>query len=368
MCWKLQERSLLLNSDAHSLQSSKPFIDKGISDLTQVRYWQNKQRFFQTDVTAKYLSSLLERKPPEVADDNDDNNSHGSIMYWLVDQLHLDDASILLLSLALACHLDAAVGNVISLCLSDPNRTQATLGLAQKLWDKPEEMLLLSDPGHILFRFGLLENMVNSMVNTNVSNAYEMPLGVPPLVANHLIFPGSKLPSILRPIIIAPGRHNAQGRRNISNIKYITSRIKNVSHQGLLVVPILGLRRSSRLRTVGDISKDTGRSVAEFMSAAHIRLLENPNYLSSVMSLCWLRDEDLYLDLEFLSRRKSEGLAEASQFTFPLTSVPITLYLGISETRDLLNIPKSLLGPTIEAHNLSYPQRVLVLEEVLGSS
>ena len=58
------------------------------------------------------------------------------------------------------------------------------------------------------------------------------------------------------------------------------------------------------------------------------------------MSLCWLRDEDLYLDLEFLPRRKSEGLTEVDQFKLPFTSLPITIYLGILETRDLLIIPK----------------------------
>ncbi len=189
MCWKLQERSLLLDPDTHSLHGSTAFLEKGISDLSQVRYWQNKQRFFQTDVTAKYLSDLLEQKLPEVADHDNENNLQGS-MHWLADQLDLDDASILLLSLALACHLDAAVGNVVSLCLSDPSKTEATLGLAQKLWDKPEEILLLSDPGHTLFRFGLLENpMINNINNSGgVSNAFDISLRVPPLVANHLIF------------------------------------------------------------------------------------------------------------------------------------------------------------------------------------
>jgi ATPase family protein associated with various cellular activities (AAA) len=84
------------------------------------------------------------------------------------------------------------------------------------------------------------------------------------------------------------------------------------------------------------------------------------------MCLCWLRDIDLFLDLELLPKRRSEG-SEAGPFTFPLTSVPITVYLGISETRDLVNIPKSMLGPVIEAHNLSYSERVLCWKTHLDS-
>ena len=214
----------------------------------------------------RYLSDLLEQKLPEVADHDNENNLQGS-MHWLADQLDLDDASILLLSLALACHLDAAVGNVVSLCLSDPSKTEATLGLAQKLWDKPEEILLLSDPGHTLFRFGLLENpMINNINNSGgVSNAFDISLRVPPLVANHLIFSRhSQLPPGRRPITPAPEVDRIG--RNRSDMDYVASRIKNVSHQGLLVIPILGLRRLSRLHVVEDMSKYTGRPVVEIVT------------------------------------------------------------------------------------------------------
>jgi SpoVK/Ycf46/Vps4 family AAA+-type ATPase len=51
----------------------------------------------------------------------------------------------------------------------------------------------------------------------------------------------------------------------------------------------------------------------------------------------------------------------------PLNSIPITLYVGISDTKQLSNFPESMKGPLIEAPKLSYSERVSYWKKTLGS-
>ena len=239
-------------------------------------------------------------------------------LYWLAKQLNLNDTSIFVISLALACHFDAAIGNVISLCLSDPNKSQATLGLAQKLWDRPEELIYLADPGGILFRFGVLEISPSFAVGASFNSVFEFPLRIPPLVANQLINPDSStLPSTLRTI-----QSTACDKSSVKMTRYLSARIKNEeANQNGLVVPILGLGRSSRLESVADISVSAGRSLLEFVGAEDRHLIENSSYLGSVMTLCWLRNSDLYLDLEVFPSRHSDHI-DGNSFSLPFSLTP----------------------------------------------
>jgi DNA polymerase III delta prime subunit len=352
MCWILQERSLLADPATHSLPTTNLYTNKGISELNEVRYWENKQRFFESDVTAKHLSNLINKEPPIV-----DDIVRGNL-YWIVGKLNLDNASILVLSLVIACHLDTAIGNVISLCLNDPNRTQPTLGLAQKLWDKPEEILFLSDPGNLLFTYGILENTISSG-NTNFNNIYEVPIKMQPLVANHIIFPHSKIPSILKSTVLQDDCYS-----NIDKTEYLASRITNIHRDETVVIPILGSKKSSRIETVAKISSVTRKNVVHFANENH-QLFENRNYLTSAMTFCWLRNLDLYLDLGFYSVTKNEGTD--GSFVLPLASIPITLFVGISDTKQLSNIPESMKGPIIETPRLSYSERVTYWKKTLDN-
>jgi DNA polymerase III delta prime subunit len=360
MCWNLRERSLLMNPETHVPGAfTDALLRKGLLDLNQVRYWGQKQEFFRSDITAKYLTNMLETKVPEPTE-----TERGSL-YWLAEQLNLDDTSIFVISLALACHLDAAIGNVISLCLNDPSKTQATLGLAQKLWDRPEEITYLADAGGILFRFGILEIPPGTAISASLNSIFELPIRIPTLVANQLINPSSlPLPSTLKSIT---STDRDCDRPQLEEMKYISSRIMNkVAREKGLVVPILGIGKSSRLEATSGISLTASKSILEFVAADDRHLVENSSYLGSAMTYCWLRNADLFLDLEVFPARRSDA-PEGNSFSLPLPSLPIVTYLGISEIGQLSGIPQSIMSPAIEVPILSYSDRVDYWKKVLGA-
>lgn len=357
ICWNLKERSLLMDPKTHGMEpSSDLFLRNGLIESNQARYWNQKQEFFSSDITAKYLTDMLEKKLPTPTEIR-----QGSLC-WLAGQLHLDDTSIFVISLALACYLDAAIGNVISLCLNDPSKTSATLGLAQKLWDRPEEIIRLADPGDVLFRFGILEISPRIASNASLNGIFEFPLIIPPLVANQLIKPTfSNLPSTLKSV-----RSSTYDKPKIEKMKYISSRIKNhQSREKALVVPIVGIGRSSRLEATANISHTANRSILEFVAADDRHLVENTSYLGSVMTFCWLRSADLFLDLDIIPSRPSDTV-DSNSFSLPLPSLPIISYLGVEQTAKLSGIPQSIMAPAVQVPTLSYSDRVRYWKKALG--
>ena len=358
MCWNLKERSLLMDPKTHSANMSADLnFRKGFLEFNQIRYWHEKQKFFHSDTTAKYLTDLLKKKSPSPKE------IKRGTLYWLVKHLNLDDTSIFVISLALACHLDAAIGNVISLLLDDTNRSQVTLGLAQKLWDRPEEIIFLTDPSGILFRLGVLEISPFFANSASFNSVFEFPIRIPPLVANQLINHESLiLPSTLRTV-----QPTTSDKPSMEKIKFVSSKIdrNNESRKMGLVVPILGLGRSSRVESASDMSVSTGKSVLDFVASYDRHIVENSSYLGSIMTLCWLRNSDLFLDLEVFSSSQSNSKNDTS-FTLPLPSIPIITYLGISEMSQLSGIPQSLLSPTVEVQTLSYSDRLAYWNKMLG--
>ncbi|HKQ29810.1 MAG TPA: hypothetical protein VJS66_00875, partial [Burkholderiales bacterium] len=127
-----------------------PLADAAAENLDLMRYDVDKRRFFETDVTAKYLSDQLNAPAPAPGA----NPVRGS-WEWVARELALDDASQFVLALALAARLDSALGAVCSTCLNDASRPYPTLALAQRLWHEPNRLLALADASHPLFRHGL---------------------------------------------------------------------------------------------------------------------------------------------------------------------------------------------------------------------
>jgi hypothetical protein len=164
-----------------------PFIDAASVSLDLSRHWTEKQEFFATDVAAKYLTEQIATDLPETK--VPERGSFG----WVVNELALDDVSTFVLALSLACSFDGSFGAVVASCLNDPNRIQPNLLLAQRLWDRPEEVLTLSDPMHPLFSYGLLTRGGTTQRNYPDTH-FEQPVTVPSLVTSVLLSLGPRDP------------------------------------------------------------------------------------------------------------------------------------------------------------------------------
>ena len=113
--------------------------------------------------------------------------------------LDLDPVACFALALALSVTFDNAAGSVIAACLNDASSVLPNLALAQKLWDAPEEVLRIADPGHSLFRLGLVQRSASGLSSAAALD-WRQPIFVPVLVAEHLLSPGAELPRMLRPL------------------------------------------------------------------------------------------------------------------------------------------------------------------------
>jgi adenylate kinase family enzyme len=120
----------------------------------------------------------------------------------------------------------------------------------------------------------------------------------------------------------------------------------------LRVLPLLGNKRSAYRQTAIDISRITERKLWEYRGDP--ALLTSEDYLNMLVTLCWLQDRDLFIKHELFdgekTRERNEGL--------PLVSVPITLFVTITERRDLKHIESDLLLPVVKIPALSYEKRL----------
>lgn len=310
------------------------------------RFWEEKGKFYQTDPTARYLTEQLEADPPEV----DERPARGSFG-WVTSQLDLDDVSAFILALGLTVAFDSAVENVVAACLNDPAKTHPNLALAQKLWDRPDQVLKVADPAHRLFGHGLLQ--LDGQSHSEID--WDSPIRVPWLVANQLLFPGSPLPHGLSPIIAESGNVPAV----TGNARLVASRLTSKNANTLRVVPILG-KGSAHVEIVCGIAKETKREVIEFKGDPS--LLENDRYLNALATLCWLRGVDLYLGEHVVSTPGNTG----NRSFLPARPIPISVLVSITERSQLAGIPNDLLLPVVHAPSLSYGERVAHWKRVLG--
>ncbi|MFQ5793438.1 MAG: ATP-binding protein [Candidatus Bipolaricaulia bacterium] len=351
VCWCWHERGLLPDSDSAILP---PFVDKASASLDMSRYWEEKNKFFQTDPTARYLTEQLKADPPPA----DKHLAQGSFG-WVVHKLNLDDIASFALALGLTVAFDNAVGSVIAACLNDPVRTHPNLALAQKLWDHPERVLMLADPAHPLFRYRLLQHSgQTSQHNSEID--WESPIAVPSLVANQLLFPNLPLPHALVPVTVDDGEDVAL----TDDVRLVASRLNSNRGNTLRVVPVRGPRGSAHIEMVRGIANLANRDVVEFKGDPGF--LENSHSLNSFATLCWLRGVDMFLSQDLVSAL-GDDRQHSDTSLLPLQSIPITIFLGITERSQLTHIPGHLLLPIVGVPKFSYHQRIAHWEKALGT-
>jgi len=350
ICWCWQERGVLPASSSGTLP---PFVDKAAASLDMSRYFDRKKKFFSTDPTARYLTEQLESKAP-----SSENYLQGSFG-WVINKLKLDDAATFTLALGLAVAFDNAMASVISACQNDPTKSQPSLAFAQKLWDNPEQMLKLGHPTHPLFGYGLLQHVGQPSQQYAVID-WESPIAVPSLVASQLLFPKSDLPSVLNSISFEANKEIVF----TAKARLVAARLNSKPEEKLRVVPIQGPRGSSHSEIVRGICKLTDRNIVELKGDPNF--LENDHYLNSVATFCWLRAVDLFLGSDMVSTRSDPKHRSAAN-VLPLQSIPMTVFIAMTEQSQLDQIPRHLLLPVVEVPRLSYQERITYWKMVLGA-
>lgn len=347
VCWCWQERG---TQAPRSLAALPPFSDKAATSLDVSRFWLEKQDFYASDPTAKYLTEQLTAIPPPATQKGSVRGSFG----WVVNELELDQLATFVLALSLVAGFDGSMGSVIATCLNDQTRTQPNLALAQKLWDRPEELLSIADTFHPLFRYGLAtHNLHRSAAET----VWDAPLVTPSLVARQLLSPAGELPHGLVPM---QGKDVAE--HLVETVRLAALRLATAGEKNLALIPVIGPKGCARSEIVAAIADFNGKDVVEFQGEA--ASLEDSDYLSSIATVCWLRDTYLFFSHEPAASTGNKH--PSSRQNLPAHTIPAKLFLAIGERDQLAQLPANLLLPALQVRPSTYEERVKLWQEHLG--
>jgi hypothetical protein len=336
VCWRWRQQGV-----AQPDPDTPPPVNAGErlqESLDLLRYWEAKQAFFRSDATAAYLTAKIEESPPP----SDGSALQGSFS-WVVKALELDDVAAFVLALALLARLDAAAGPVLAACQNDPARSEATLGLVQRLWDRPEKCLLLANPAHALWRYGLLQRLPASAAATT---DWDAPLTVPPLLAETLLGLATEARLFKRLQGETETLPEAAGP--------LVDRLRAPA-MGLRLMAIQGRRGSPYAPVVAALAAAAGRSAVGLTDGS----LANADDLAPLLTLAWLNGVDLLLPGDIDHEHLLPRLAA-------LRTLPLTLYLTASERLSSSALPQVLLLPVLSLPPLSYEGRVQRFKERLG--
>ncbi|HEY0545855.1 MAG TPA: ATP-binding protein [Pyrinomonadaceae bacterium] len=349
VAWLWTERGLPLPENSNALPV---FADKASVSLDLSRFWGEKQSFYRSDVTARYLTDQLEKdsRPKKV------KSPRGSFG-WVIQELKLDDVSSFTLALALVSAFDASMASIINACLNDSNKNYPNLTLVQKLWDEPEQVLSLADPTHPLFATGLVRQSAQA-APFYAEMLWEQPLTVPAPVAAALLFPATDWPGNLAQWKIS-SKDEAELSEEASLLAY---RLRAEKAEALRVVPLLGAKGCAWRGTARAIARVAKREVVEF--TGHGKLLESEAYLNALATVCWLKDADLALVYEAPEETHER---HTQHERLPLASIPLNVFLSITERKQLAHISGSNLLPAVNIPPLTYTERVRYWASQLGA-
>jgi ATPase family associated with various cellular activities (AAA) len=345
-CW--HERGAVPVNEA----ALPPFTDRVSTTLDLSRFWVEKQHFYVSDPTARYLTEKLDSKPPKLSDVHSARGSFG----WVAKELQLDDVSSFVLALALTTALDGTMGSVIASCLNDQAKVLPNLALAQRLWDEPEEVIRISDPFHALFRYGLVQH-ANKSHRYFSETDWDSPLVVASAVGRQLLFPESALPHGLKASALYESDEAFDESARLASL-----RLNSSPTDRLRVVPIMGARGSSRVDTAQAIAHLNGKELAEFQGEVS---QDDTDYLNAIATVCWLRDSYLYLSQEPVAHAGGEK-HHSERYFLPASTIPVTVFVAVSERNQLGQLPKSLLLPPVHVPSATYQQRLMYWHTTLG--
>ena len=325
LCWLWQERG-------GTTGGALPFTERASESLDRARFYEEKIRFRDTDVAARYLTELIDESEPDPV-----GVVRGSFA-WVANELQLDHVSRLALGMALLSCIDSAAGPIIAACHNDANRSSLTLSLMQKLWDHPEDALLLADSTHPLFRYGLLRRPEGY-------SEWDALLLTPELVAKRLLFPSSSPPSQLKLV---------RGSTSFEDLDETAFRLAlrlHTDQDRLRIVPVVTPHGSSAASLLHAIGAHTGRPVMSLEGIANLAVLP------VALTWCWLEGCDLAIAA--VHGRFSDAIATSY-------GVPVTLFVDAGERGLLEGVSKRHQLSAVETPPLPFTGRLETWRTSLG--
>ncbi|MEW5787789.1 MAG: ATP-binding protein [Pseudomonadota bacterium] len=315
ICWLWRERGLLAGADPVTQTALlPPLADPLQSALDLTRWGAEKAEFLARDETAAWLGEHLRR--PEPGGPGEPVPRRGGFA-WVARELELAGVERFVLALALLAAADSAAGSVFAACLNDAGRTRPSLALAQRLWERPEDVIALADPGHRLFRFGLLSGGAD----------WDTPLAVAPAVAACLLDPPR------------PPATREEGPAPAAHLALAAARLQAAPRDRLHLQPLLGGPDAPLAETAAALAARLGSRVGLLPPGL------GPEHLSARFTLAWLQGLMPCLDFALLERDAHQD----GPVAIPLPGLPLTVFVFVEDRTQARRLPAahtlSLLTP-----------------------
>ena len=334
VCWIWHQRGTVVRQNDDQLP---PSIDAVSESLDFLRFTDDKQRFYMSDIAASYLSERINSISQARKIDP---------CPWsaIQQRLNLDDAAQFVLALALLARIDPASAAIIGACHNDAQRTAPTLALAFRLFDCADDLLTI-DSAHALFHCGVL-SFHGAADTAGWHQTYE----VSSLIANALIHDDGRLPNELR--LVKP-QHTIARMNSALTAAASTLITPPATAQ---FIPLLGDAGTDFSEWAALLSDETGRLLVEIAKPN----LPGNNRLAAIAAWCWLYDADVLLPL--LEMPINEHSHDRTQWP----DIPLRWYAPIQDTQITRQFPSHALKPTVVLPVTDFEMRVTRFKQVLG--
>jgi hypothetical protein len=311
-----------------------PYTDPAQDSLDLSRYRDDKPRFFEEDVTARYLTEQIETIEPAGA--------RPGLWRRAAQEAKLDAAAQFVLALFLSARMDASLAPVFAACHNDANRPFPTLALAQRLWDDPLAIVACADASHPLFRYALLSPMLDAAH----AGHWQQPLEVAGPVARALSDPDAPLPRMLEPIASpAPGARD--------DVRWAApSAMDALEH--MQVVPLIGPRGTDFARVAASLARPMHRGDPRPLLQLADDVLPERAAVVALATLAWLHRADVVLPEHWSETSEHK----ADPWFAPVLSVPVRWFVPGSAPACCKPVPSFALAPAVPIGGLDYEQRV----------
>jgi hypothetical protein len=139
---------------------------------------------------------------------------------------------------------------------------------------------------------------------------------------------------------------------------------------GLYILPVRGRKGAGHRSAAAAIAAAGGRRVAALRSDSSLLSGAADGqgaYLNMIGTLCWLKGLDLFIDAGVIENFSEERRALPIR-ALPNLSLPVLVYLGIGDRRQLPRLPAEHCLPLIDIPELGYEARERCWREALGEA
>jgi hypothetical protein len=322
-----------------------PYTDPAQDSLDLTRYRDDKRRFFEDDVTARYLTEQLEVIEPSAG-------ARPGLWRRAAQEAKLDAAAQFVLALFLSARLDASLAPVFAACHNDANRAFPTLALAQRLWDDPLAIVACAESSHPLFRYALLAPALDAAH----AGHWQQPLEVAAPVARALCDPDAALPALLQAVTQAQ-----DAPLDAAQAWPVLSPSDELVH--MQVVPLIGPRGVDFARVAAALAR---RARCDGEARRLLRVADDVaaerSVVATIATLAWLHRADVVAPEHWsdASEHKSDP------WFAPALCVPVRWFVPGSAPACCKPVPAFALASSVAVGGLDFAQRMECFAAGLG--